>query len=200
MITTSGKFVSKFGEGHLSNPRGICINHSNGRVFVSSSGNNCVAIFEADGTFVSCFGQENLNRPWGLAFESSGNLHVASTNTSKIVVFTYEGEYITAYKSGVNQPAGIAIDDEGNTFVAEEQTHQEQTRHSHGMGGGRHGHRRGIGFSRCRQQCLRTIVILNSQHQVIASWDAGRNATGVTVDKEGSNYVCDHSGCCVYKY
>ena len=64
-ITTSGKFVSKFGEGYLSNPRGICIDHSDGCVFVSNSGNNCVAVFDADGTFISCF--DNLDGPWGLS-------------------------------------------------------------------------------------------------------------------------------------
>ena len=200
-VTTSGEFVSKFGEGHLSNPRGICIDCSSGRVFVSSSDNNdfdclpsscsnCVAIFEADGTFVNHFTNGNLNGPWGLALDNSGNLHVASTNTSSIVVFTREGEYVSTYNSGVKKPAGIAIDDEGNTFVT------DCPRAPYGVPSVYYD-----GYSTRRpQERLVTVVMLNTQHEIIASWQAGHNVTGITLDKEGSIYVCDYSGRCVRKY
>ena len=109
------------------------------------------------------------------------------------MVFTREGKYVSTYKSGVNQPAGIAIDDEGNTFVAE-----EQTCHSNARRGEKSSSRGGPPGR--QQHHLLTIAILNSQHQVIASWEAGGNSTGITIDKEGLIYVCDRSGQCVYKY
>ena len=186
MVTTSGKFVSTFGEGHLSSPRGICIDYSSGRVFVSSLGNNCVAVFEANGTFISCFGHRDLRGPWGLSFDNIGNLHVASTIESSIVVFTRDGKHIATYNSGVNKPAGVAIDDEGNTFVVDNEagySYEEDTILSE--------------LQEIRQP---TVAMLNSQHQVIASWDAGGNATGVTIDKEGSIYVCNYGGHCIFKY
>ena len=118
-LTTSGEFVSQFGNNHLKNPRGICLDRD-GRVYVSSCNNNRICVFEADGTHINDISDgSNLNGPWGLAFDSSGNLHVADTNTNTIKVFTPQGQYITSYSSGVSQPAGIAIDDEGHTFVAE---------------------------------------------------------------------------------
>ena len=212
-LTTSGEFVSKFGEGQLRNPQGICID-SSGRVYVSSAASNKVAIFEADGTFITHIGEGNLNRPWGLAFDSNGNLHVADTNTSTIKVFTQDGRYVTSYNSGVNQPAGIAVDDEGNTFVAEQQQSYQ--------GGGFYVQNRGYttGYNQPHQSLF---AVLNSHHKVIssraASYDQprryaqtyasghgvpqfapGQGATGITLDKDGSIYVCDFINCQVQKY
>ena len=118
-LTTSGEFVSQFGNNQLKNPRGVCLDRD-GRVYVSSCNNNQICVFEADGTHISDISDgSNLNGPWGLAFDSSGNVHVADTNTNTIKVFTPQGQYVTKYSSQVSQPAGIAIDDEGHTFVAE---------------------------------------------------------------------------------
>ena len=173
-LTTSGEFVSQFGNGHLKNPRGICLD-KDGKVFVSSSSNNRICVFEADGTHISDIlvntsNGSNLSRPWGLAFDHSGNIHVADTNTNTVKVFTPQGQYVTCYGSGVSQPAGIVIDDEGQTFVAE--------------------------YGATSRLC-----ILDSQHQVISSLPMlVQNATGVTIDKEGSIYICGYNNFCVYKY
>ena len=183
-LTTSGDFLSKFGEGQLRNPRGICIDNS-GRVFVSSSGDNRIAIFEADGTFITHIGEGNLNGPWGLAFDSSGNLHVADTNTRTIKVFTGDGGYVTSYNSEVNHPAGITIDDDGHTFVADFNEY--------------------VGMIRAQKKKAKTqhqqspVGVLSSCYQVIPCV-ADVQATGTTLDKEGSIYVCDYNGCQVQKY
>ena len=174
-LTTSGEFVSQFGNNYLKNPRGVCLDRD-GRVYVSSCNNNRICVFEADGTHISDISGSasdgsSLNGPWGLAFDLSGNLHVADTNTSTIKVFTPQGQYVTSYSSGVFQPAGIAIDDEGHTFVAE---------------------------YFC--QSSSRLCILDSQHQVIKSTRPVDNATGVTVDKEGSVYLCGYKNCRVYKH
>ena len=218
-LTTSGEFISKFGEGQLRNPRGICIDIG-GRVFVSSSGDNSIAIFEGDGTFITHIGEDNLNGPWGLAFDGSGNLHVADTNTSTIKVFTGDGGYVTSYDSEVNQPAGIAIDDEGNTFVFGEQPPTKPGYHQQYPSRGN------------QQQRQSLFVVLNSRHQVVSSlassynqpvlqrsfiashlamqlatgvraspqFAPGQGATGITLDKDGSIYVCNFINCQVYKY
>ena len=185
-LTTSGDFLSKFGEGQLRNPRGICIDNS-GRVFVSSLGDNRIAIFEADGTFITHIGEGNLNGPWGLAFDSSGNLHVADTNTNTIKVFTRDGWYVTSYNSEVNQPAGIAIDDEGHTFVA---TYS-------GYFAGATSKKRNKVKTTQRQQ--NPVGVLSSCYQVIPC-AVDVQATGITLDKEGSIYVCDYSRGQVRKY
>ena len=103
-----------------------------------------------------------------------------------IVVFTCQGEYITTYNSGVNRPVGIAID----TFVTDNKVSYPRRQ----MGA------RGISQSVRQQQDLISIVMLDYQHKIIATWPAGQNGTGITLDKEGSIYVCDYSGCHVFKY
>ena len=218
-LTTLGEFISKFGEGQLRNPRGICIDNS-GRVFVSSSGDNSIAIFEGDGTFITHIGEDNLNGPWGLAFDSSGNLHVTDTNTSTIKVFTQDGGYMTSYNSGVNKPAGVTIDDEGNTFVFGEQPPAQP------------GYSQQQYPSRGNPPRQSLFVVLNSRHQVVSSlassynqpglqnflvashhamqvstvcraspqFAPGQGATGIALDKDGSIYVCNFINCQVYKY
>ena len=171
-LTTSGEFVSQFGNNQLKNPRGVCLDRD-GRVYVSSCNNNRICVFEADGTHIidisgSTSDGSSLNGPWGLAFDRCGNLHVADTNTNTIKVFTPHGQYVTSYNSRVSQTAGIAIDDEGHTFVAE--------------------------YNSSR------LCILDSQHQVIKSTRLVQKATGVTVDKEGSVYLCGYNNCCVFVF
>ena len=172
-LTTSGEFVSQFGNNHLKNPRGICLD-KDGKVYVSSCKNNRICVFEPDGTHVndisgSTSDGSSLNGPWGLAFDPSGNLHVADTNTNTIKVFTPQGQYVTSYKSRVSVPAGIAIDDEGHTFVAE-------------FGG----------------SCGR-LRILDCQHRSVRSYILTQRVTGVTIDKEGSIYLCGNKDRCLYK-
>ena len=177
-LTTSGEFISKFGslrsgDGQLDQPSGLCV-HTDGRVFVSDSGNNRITVYKADGTFlyhILAGNTTNYSSLWGLALSHCGDLHVVDTTTSIINVFTTEGQFITNYYCGsqVSQPSAIAIDDEGNTFVT--------------------------GYRSC-------LCILNSQHQVIHSIEAVRCSedthTGITVDKYGSIYLCANKECQVY--
>ena len=194
-LTTMGKFLSKFGaqgsgNGQLKNPRGICLDIE-GRVFISECGNNRISVFEANGTFLyhiigNTADGSNLNGPWGLAFDQCGNLHVADTNTSTIKVFTPQGQFVTQYNSGVNQPAGIAIDEEGNTFIAD-------------YGYNNYGY--GVqNRARGRMTQPNQVCILNSKHNIIHSFGANQAGSGITIDKEGSIYVCSVNNYQVYKF
>ena len=121
-ISTSGKFISMIGcsssgNGQLSTPRGICLDH-NGRVYVSQFNCNRVSVFEADGTFAYHITGGNRSNPWGLTFDPSGNLHVANYGSDNVSIFYPDGMYITQYNSQVSYPAGIAINEEGYTFIA----------------------------------------------------------------------------------
>jgi sugar lactone lactonase YvrE len=130
-LTTSGKFLLKFGDTQdpkagkdklLSNPRGVCLD-IDGRVYVSDGGNNRVSVFEADGKFlyhiIGTTDKSKLNSPWGIALDQCGNLHVVDPGTSNIKVFTRQGQYINEYHSGLSSSSGITIDVEGNTFISQ---------------------------------------------------------------------------------
>ena len=173
-ISTSGKFISKFGtygsgEGQLSTPRGICLD-CDGRVFVSEYDNNRVSVFEANGTFAYHI-TGNLNSPWGLTFDPSGNLHVANYSSYCVSIFSPDGKYIRQYSSQVNYPAGITIDVQGYTFIAEY-----------------------YGSSSCR------FSVLNSDHTLVRHMQGFYYASGITIDKEGFVYVCDANNNRVLKY
>ena len=202
-LTTSGEFLSVFGMDHLRNPRGICLDIC-GKVFVSCCGNNSVSIFEADGSHIFNISGK-LNGPWGIAFDQSGNLNVADTNTNTIKVFTPKGQYVTEYNSGVCQPAGIAIDDEGNTFVTEQLKNTTVNNRCLSCGNYMHNCYCGSMYNPAYASAVHGaygshLCILSLKHWVIKTIKVAQNATGVTVDKEGSIYVCDYTNRKVGKY
>ena len=172
-LTTSGEFLSKFGEsgsgnGQLSNPRGICID-PDGQVYVSEYSNNRISVFKADGTFDRHI-TGDLSNPWGVAFDPSGNLHVANYNKNSIVVFTPEDKEVTTYGSGIIQrPSGIAIDPEGYVFISEYRSSSSR------------------------------LTILNHLYEQVHSFQVAY-AVGSALDGEGFLYVTDYNNCRVYKY
>ena len=193
-LTTSGKFISKFGthgsgDGQLNTPRGLCV-HNDGRVFVSDC--YSISVFDANDTFLyhitgSVTDDSKLSQPWGLAFDPCGNLHVADSSTNSIKMFTSQGKYISQYGCGaVNHPAGIAVDEEGNTFIVENVLSYDHHQHSYNRNG-------------CYDSQLR---VLNSQQHVLCTLTIAKDATGlgVTVDTNGSVYICCNSNYYVQKF
>ena len=201
-VTTTGNAISTFGtrgsgNGQLSNPRGICFD-KDGHIFISEGGNNRISVFADNGTFLyhiigNTADGSNLNGPWGLAIDQCGNLHVANTNTGTIKVFTTEGKYVTQYNSGVNQPAGIAIDEEGNIFIADNGYNRKCSTYAYGAYQG-HAH------TQSGRMQSNVVSVLNSKYNLIHSFGAGQNATGITIDKNGFVYVCSFDNCQVYKF
>ena len=86
---------------------------------------NQVCVYNTDGTFAynitgNASDGSRLTNPWSVAFDPSGNLHVANNTSPCVKVFTPDGKYITQYGSGqVATAAGIAIDEEGYSFVTD---------------------------------------------------------------------------------
>ena len=178
-LTTSGKFLSKFGssgscKGQLSSPCGICIDPE-GNVYISECSNNRISVFGADGTF-DHYITGNLSSPWGIAFDATGKLHVANYGLNLVKVFTPDGTYVTEYGHGViKYPAGIAIDPEGYIFVCED-------------------------YSRKTSYDYSRLFILNPQFQLINTIQGFRYAVGVALDKDGYIYICDQGNKRICKY
>ena len=171
-LTTSGEFVSQFRNNYLKNPRGVCLD-KDGRVYVSSCSNNRICVFEADGT------------------------HIRDISGS------------ASDSSNLNGPWGLAFDNSGNLHVADTNTNTIKVFTPQGQYVTSYNSRvsqpAGIaiddeGHTFVAEYNSSRLCILNSRHQVIKSTSLVQNATGVTVDKEGSLYLCGYNNCCVYKY
>ena len=151
------------------------------RLFLEAALSALVCVFNADGTFAynitgNTGDGSNLANPWGVAFDPSGNLHVANYGSSCIKVFTSDGKYVTQYGSGqVSYAAGIAIDEEGYSFVTEYYT-------SHSS----------YNYSR--------VFVFDPKHTFLTPYQGFRYPVGITFDKEGFLYVADSYNYQVKKY
>jgi sugar lactone lactonase YvrE len=74
--------------------------------------------FAPDGTETSPPFASGLNFPYGLAFDSSGNLFVASIGTEDIYRYTPDGTQ-SIFASGLNDPHGLAFNSAGDLFDAD---------------------------------------------------------------------------------
>eukprot|EP00731_Ephydatia_muelleri_P034583 Em0066g21a len=129
-LTSSGKFLHKFGQGgsgqgQLNCPVVVIID-SNNKLIVSDSGNHRIHIFnENGGWLLTIDGKGSGNHsfsPWGLALDPQGNIHVAAFGSNTIKVFSKEGVYVRMY-GDPNGPRGLAIDGEGYSLVSENSGH-----------------------------------------------------------------------------
>ena len=65
----------------------------------------------------SVFASSGLSGPGGLAFDSAGNLYVASEFSNTIVKYTPGGVGSVFANSGLDLPVGLAFDSAGNLYV-----------------------------------------------------------------------------------
>lgn len=97
-----------------------------GRVLVSSGGDNRVAQFSADGTYLGDLieaGAGGLDEPAGLFVLDGGTLLVASRNTDSVLAYnvgdgTPGGAFIASGAGGLVAPFGLTHGPNGNVFVA----------------------------------------------------------------------------------
>jgi sugar lactone lactonase YvrE len=98
---------------------------ADGNGFGGSSGDKVVRVNPADGTatvFIS-----GVNNPTGLAFDSAGNLYVASFDDNAVYKYSSAGAPITVTPGGAAgllagdfnaRPCGLAVDAQDNVYVA----------------------------------------------------------------------------------
>jgi len=95
-----------------------------------------VEIFSQDGVFLGLVGK--IGRPTGLAFDSAGNLFVASDDSlagySIKKVSAIDGRITTFTTTGLSGPHGIAFDQAGNLYVANNNNNTIMRYRRHGVG------------------------------------------------------------------
>ncbi len=121
-----------------------------GRVVIADTGNNRLALFNADGTFNSTFGQYGqgpyqFNCPVGLAVNpANGDVAVADLCNQRVQVYTSKYVYkATLGVTGVsgsdsahfNNPWGVAVDASGAVYVADSENYRVQKCTLVGSGG-----------------------------------------------------------------
>src|SRR5262249_8093544 len=109
-----GSFISAFGQGQLSSPRGIATD-SLGKVYVSDAGTNTVQKFDADGNFVSTIDgtsapQGHFQSLGGVAVDPANNLWVADSGTSNVIEFNSKGKFVRQWNDTHGSPSAIAVD------------------------------------------------------------------------------------------
>jgi sugar lactone lactonase YvrE len=129
-FTTSGTFLTKWGNGQLTNPYGIAVDGS-GNVFVADTDDNRIAKFDNTGTVLltawgsggSADGQ--FNHPTGIAVDGSGNVFVTDLKNNRIQKFDNTGMFRTtwgvpgSFAGQFDFPSGVAVDGSGNVFVVD---------------------------------------------------------------------------------
>jgi sugar lactone lactonase YvrE len=128
-FSPTGSFISAFGQGRLSFPRGIATD-SLGKVYVGDAGTNVVVKFDANGNFVSTIDgtsapQGHFQSLAGIAVDQANNLWVADAGTANVIEFDSKGKFVRQWNDSHGSPSAIAVDSARNavyltTFSATE--------------------------------------------------------------------------------
>ena len=181
-ITMCGHYITSVGrEGNgpleFNQPAGITICPKTGQVYVADRGNHRVQVLNPDLTFSHSFGSKGsgegeFRSPSAVAIDNEGLVYVTDRDNNRIQQFNPHTRAVTNFgsqRSGCKQlkkPVGIAIDTAGTglVYVSEED-------------------------GNC-------VSVFNSDGVFVCCFGGGRNFSGprgLTFDKEGFLYVCDHS-------
>jgi DNA-binding beta-propeller fold protein YncE len=101
-----------------------------GNVYVSSTLNARVDVFDAQGAYLRTIGGRGTNfglfdKPKGIAVDSFGNIHVVDSAWSNVQIFNQKGEVLLfygargSYPGLLKNPTGIAIDKDNKIYVAD---------------------------------------------------------------------------------
>jgi hypothetical protein len=106
----------------------VAVSPDGGTISISESGNNQILEFDRNGDFLSSFGSSGngigqFSAPEALTYDSVGNLYIADSGNSRIVlandstVLDASGAYGTAFGQ-FNAPASVSVNDRG-IYVAD---------------------------------------------------------------------------------
>jgi sugar lactone lactonase YvrE len=101
-----------------NNPVGIAVNAGASVVAVADQASNQVEVYDGKGGFQSIVGAAGeLKGPLGIAFDSSGNVYVASTQDAKVVEFGPSGNLLDRFEAQSNgPPQWVATSREGIVY------------------------------------------------------------------------------------
>jgi sugar lactone lactonase YvrE len=130
------KLESYFGDDNLVHPGGIAIDESNRFLYVSDTGKDEIAVFDADTfKFLRTIGGPpkklgaddpgTLSKPSNVAVDKEGLIYVSDTMNNRIQIFDADGQFVSMFgKHGdglgcFERPKGISIDSDGHIWVVD---------------------------------------------------------------------------------
>jgi hypothetical protein len=114
--------------GEFDAPFDVAVSADGGTLSVSDSGNNDIQQFDSSGNFITAFGSSGssigqFDAPKGLTYDSVGNLYIADSGNSRIMlandatVLNASGAFGTSFGQ-FNSPANVSVNDRG-IYVAD---------------------------------------------------------------------------------
>ena len=184
-FNSSGEVVKSVGKNgrnveEFSYPCGV--QYHNHQVYVCDSNNGRVQVFDSDLNFVRSFGTNGdgpgqLMKPRDIDFDAQGNSYVVNSNKYQVLVFSEDGQYLRHFgregygKGELNGPKGLYVSSD-YVYVTECWNHRVSVFHTSG-------------------EFVHSFGKLGSGRGEL--W----HSYGITVDKDGFVFVCDHSNSCI---
>jgi DNA-binding beta-propeller fold protein YncE len=131
-LTTSGHCVRSIcgkGSGPLQfkDPKGLCVNPQNGKIFIADSNNHRIQVLNSDFSFSHSFQEEELQFPWDVTCDLEGeHVYVVDNNDHSIRKFTSQGEPVMKFgskgtePSQLNWPSAITCGRDGNLYISDD--------------------------------------------------------------------------------
>lgn len=113
------------GQGQFQTPAGIALG-KDGFLYIADFQNNRVQKFSTAGAFVEEIGNSGAGQlvmPTAVAFDTAGNLYVASAGDGSIKKYDSDGNFVISF-AGMPMTYGIYVDAENYIYVTALTTHQ----------------------------------------------------------------------------
>ena len=167
------KSVGKQGSGPLEFNCGITISQITGHIYIADYDNHRIQVLNPDLTFSHTFGTKGsaegqFKNPRDIAIDRQRLVYVTDINNHRIQTFTSEGQFLSQFGTEqLSKPIGLVIDDNNLMYITEDRNH--------------------------------CITIFTTDGQFVSSFGGQGSSVGqfnyphgITFDREGYLYVCDH--------
>ena len=103
--------------GQLDKPRDVAVDGFSGTIYVASSDNNAVLVFNSSGNRLADL-PGPFNNPWGVEVDASGRIYVANYGNSTVQIFDSDRNHVADLRGPIDGPSDVAVDGEGRIYVA----------------------------------------------------------------------------------